>query len=182
MTPFYGMIQQFACNFAPTDYAFCDGEIMQIQQHQALYSLLGSQFGGDARTTFALPDLRGRVPMHPNLGAREVQGAQGGSETVAITLATMPPHYHKVNVSSASGIFRKPNNNKQERPTVFASVNPDIAEAYTTAPSNPSSLQDTSLQTLTASPASGGQAHNNMQPSCVINFCIALDGLYPQRS
>lgn len=182
MTPYFGMIQQFACNFAPADYAFCNGSLMQINQFQALYSLLGTQFGGDGRTNFALPNLCGRVPIHPNYQAGEHQGSFGGLENVFITNATMPAHSHKVNVSSLSGTLRKPNNNKQAKPAVFASVNPYGAEAYTKAPSNPSSLKDTSLQTLTASPASGGQAHNNMQPSCVINFCIALDGLYPQRS
>jgi len=104
--PFIGQISIFSFNFPPKGWAFCNGQLLPINQNQALFSLLGTMYGGDGRTTFALPDLRGRVPMH--FGSVHVQGERAGTEAATVTASTMPPHFHHVPATSAAGASDDP--------------------------------------------------------------------------
>jgi microcystin-dependent protein len=164
--PFLAEIRIVGFNFAPRGWAFCDGQILPINQNQSLYSLLGTTYGGDGRTTFALPDLRGRVPIHVGEGYRE--GQKGGSETVALTREQMPNHSHEAKASSDPASTPVPTGN------VLASSAP--GEFYHRA----SDLVP--LERGTIGTVGGGQGHNNMQPFLALNFCIALQGLFPSRN
>ena len=165
--PFVSEIRMFGFDFAPKDWAKCDGTLINISQNPALYSLLGNAFGGDGHTNFALPDLRGRVPVHSD-GSPYPRGVMAGQEVVTLTTAELPIHTHNVNVcsneagsQSAAGMYLGANN----------------AFAVYSAPQNLAALNNTSV-----SMEGGGQWHNNMQPSLVVNFCIALMGTYPSRN
>ncbi|WP_417412458.1 phage tail protein [Hoeflea sp.] len=167
--PFLAEIRMMGFNFAPRGWAFLDGQILPINQNQSLYSLLGSTYGGDGRTSFALPDLRSRAPVHRGVGF--ALGQKGGAETVTLTAAEISSHTHQVTASSASGNARAPTDG------LFAvETPPDLpyrdAEAATM----------TALRSGTVSNGGGGQAHNNMQPYLTITFCIALQGLFPSRN
>ena len=161
--PFLAEIRMVGFNFAPRGWAFCDGQILPINQNQSLYSLLGTTYGGDGRTSFALPDLRGRVPIHVGGGYQE--GQKGGAETVDLTFA-QTAHSHAVQASADNGDAPVPTNN------YLASANNLYRE--------PDNL--TQLRAETVSNTGGGQAHNNMQPYLAVNFCIALRGLFPSRN
>ena len=169
--PFLGQIEMFAFNFAPRGWAKCDGQILPINQNQSLYSLLGTTYGGDGRTSFGLPDLRGRAPMHegsPPGGASRSLGQKGGSETVALTTAEMPAHTHAAMASSSAG------DNPNPEGRVLAGTAP--GEVYR----DPVNLAD--LRSGTIANAGTGQVHENMQPYLAITFCIALQGLFPSRN
>lgn len=165
MDPFIGEIKILAFNWAPQGWALCDGSLLSIQQNAALYALLGTQYGGNGSTTFGLPDLRGRAPMHRATSAT-VLGTKGGAETVALDNAGMPAHTHTFAVSSAPGI-RSLNNGS----CVLASTANDFGA--------PSAL--VSLAASTCGPNGSGTPHNNMQPSLVVNYAIAVQGLFPPR-
>ena len=173
--PFIAEIRIFAGNFAPRGWAFCDGQLLPISQNTALFSLIGTTYGGDGRTTTALPNLEGRAPMHPGRGpgltSRRL-GERGGVETVTLTEAQMPNHNHslRANTVGRGGGSRSPGNNS------FANVQGGFA--YVTG--SDSNLVD--LSELTLPNTGGSQAHNNMQPFLTMNFIIALVGLYPSRS
>jgi len=171
--PFLGEIRMFGGNFAPRDWAFCDGQLLQINLNTALFSLLGTTYGGDGRTTFGLPDLRGRAPVHfgasSGSGASIPLGATGGSESVALTPSQLPLHGHTMEVSSDPATTGSPAGNfvaKQHRfgPAIHAEPN-DLIDLHSGA-----------LE------ATGGAAHENMQPYQVLNFIIALMGVFPSRS
>lgn len=166
--PFLAEIRMFGFNFAPRNWAWCDGQILPINQNQSLYSLLGTTFGGDGRTTFALPDLRGRVPMHP--GPSSSPGQNGGEESHTLTEAEVPEHGHTLNMSTASGDAPVTNDN------FLASFNngyvDDTVDAATLVP----------LREGSVSNAGSSAPLNNMQPSQVIAFAIALQGLFPSRN
>ncbi|MCM3570956.1 phage tail protein [Neobacillus mesonae] len=167
--PFIGEIRLFAFNFAPVGWAMCNGQLLPIAQNTALFALIGTTYGGDGRTTFALPDLRGRVAMHlnggnPNLSPRQ-QGEFGGSETHTLSVNEMPTHSH---VASAS---------QTEANTIFPTNN---IWAVTEQPAY-SQSQNTTLASSAIQPAGGNQAHNNLQPYLVLNYCIALQGIFPSR-
>ena len=162
--PFLAEIRIVGFNFAPRGWAFCDGQILPINQNQALYSLLGTTYGGDGRTTFALPDLRGRVPVHT--GESHQLGSKGGAETTTLTASEMPSHTHTIQASADPSTGQDPTN------TVLAKS----GQIYGAA----SNLVDMVSGTLTNS--GGGQAHQNMQPYLALNFCIALRGLFPSRN
>ena len=167
MEPFIGQIQPFGFNFAPRGWAFCNGQLLPIAQNQALFSLLGTIYGGDGRTTFALPDLRGRTPVHP--GANGVtQGQRSGEEAHFLTVAEIPSHVHTARASSAGGNNPNPANN------VLAAAAP--AEVYH-GNENP-----VAMRPGTVANAGGGQGHDNMQPYLTLNFCIALQGTFPSRN
>jgi microcystin-dependent protein len=167
---FIGEIRAFGFNWAPKGWALCDGSLLPVDQNQALYSLLNTTYGGSAPTTFALPNLMGRTPVCVGGGLNYVAGQQGGAETVALTTATTPTHTHQLMGVTKTGNARNPVGG-------LLSAAPDGHPAYG-APDN---------QTIGLNPASIGnagasQAHTNMQPSTVLNFCVSLGGIYPARS
>ncbi|UCH24902.1 MAG: phage tail protein [Trueperaceae bacterium] len=170
--PFIAEIRIFAGNFAPRNWAFCNGQLLPIAQNTALFSLIGTTYGGDGRTTTALPNLKGRAPMHPGRGpgltSRRL-GEKGGVEAVTLTEAQMPNHTHTMTASPNPGEEADPAGNSLAR-SVGGSV-------YSTNTTNLVSLASQPL------PATGGnQAHNNLQPFLVLNFIIALQGTFPSRS
>ena len=167
MEPLIGQIQAFGFNFAPRGWAKCEGQLLPINQNETLFSLLGTTYGGDGRTTFGLPDLRGRVPMHhgngPGLTPRPM-GQKSGEERHTLTIDQMPAHNHSLHGIKKAGESAGPE---------YGVVRDDYAPS--------SGTPDVSLGTNTAMPTGGGQSHNNMQPYLVVNYCIALVGLYPSR-
>ena len=169
--PFIAEIRIFAGNFAPRGWAFCNGQLLPISQNTALFSLIGTTYGGDGRTTTALPNLEGRAPMHPGRGpgltSRRL-GERGGVETVTLTEAQMPNHNHAVNASGRPVNAQNPTNL-----TYWGNGNSQYA---------PSSSNVVPMSGGMLADAGGSQAHNNMQPYIAINFIIALVGLYPSRS
>jgi microcystin-dependent protein len=161
--PFLAEIRMVGFNFAPRGWAFCDGQILPIDQNQALYSLLGTMYGGDGRTTFALPDLRGRVPIHTGSGFRE--GSKGGEEAHTLSVQEMPQHAHLQGSGDRATEQDPTNRVLASRPRRGLRI---YAEPSASIPSGAGSV-------------GGGQAHTNMQPYLVVNFCIALRGLFPSR-
>ncbi len=171
--PFIAEIRIFAGNFAPRSWAFCNGQLLPIAQNTALFSLIGTTYGGDGRTTTALPNLQGKAPMHPGRGpgltVRQL-GQTGGSETVSLTEAQMPSHNHSLLAANAPGTSFSPTATSYLARSVGGNVydsNDDSSNAL-----NADTLHNTG----------GSQAHNNMQPFLAINYIIALQGLYPSRS
>jgi len=169
--PFLSEIRIFAFNFAPQGWATCDGQILQVNQNQALYSLLGARYGGDGSTTFGLPNLNGRVPVAIGGAAGTVTGAQGsmGGEASHVLQATeVPVHTHAVNVSSTTA--------NQPLPTAHVLAAPATAIYAPDNPAKAALLDPSSVATV------GGAGHENRQPSLGLNFCIALMGIYPPRN
>lgn len=170
--PFLGQVMLVGFNFAPRGWAFCDGQILSIAQNTALFSLLGTTYGGDGRTTFALPDLRGRVPVHAGTGPGLPTirlGQRGGTADVALSTAQMPPHNHAGRAVNSEADAATPEGN------VLALATEDVL-AYSTA------TPDKSMDANSIANTGGGQSHNNMQPYLGMNYVIALVGLYPSRS
>lgn len=167
--PFLAEVRMVGFNFAPRGWAFCDGQILPINQNQSLYSLLGTTYGGDGRTSFALPDLRGRTPIHRGDG--HTLGQKGGAETVTLTAAEIAAHTHTAKAISAPG-----NNAFPDGRLLAAEALPEMAYR------DPEAASMTALRSGTITNAGGGQAHNNMQPYLVVDFCIALQGLFPSRN
>lgn len=171
--PFIAEIRIFAGNFAPRSWAFCNGQLLPIAQNTALFSLIGTTYGGDGRTTTALPNLQGKAPMHPGRGpgltVRQL-GQTGGSETVTLSEAQMPSHNHSLLASSAPGTSFSPTSTAYLARSVGGNV-------YDSNDNLDNALNNGTLENV-----GGGQAHNNMQPFLAINYIIALQGLYPSRS
>jgi microcystin-dependent protein len=171
--PFIGEIKFFSFSWPPKYWAPCNGALLPINQNQALFSLLGTTFGGNGVTTFALPDLRGRVPMHS--GSSTPQGVQGGLENVTLNTTQIPTHNHQVMASS------KTNGSQEEYANAviaLGAIGTTPANVY--APASVGALQP--LVANTVSSTGGTQPHTNLQPSLVGNFCIALQGIYPSRN
>jgi len=169
--PFLGCISIFGFNFAPRGWAQCNGQILPINQNQSLFSLLGTTYGGDGRTTFALPDMRSRAPMHAGNGAGLTSRSLGqelGAESVTLTEAQIPPHSHTANASDSDATSATPLANLAA-PTV-AAFNV-YGEPANLTPGAPDQLGQ-----------SGGQSHDNIQPCLALNFCIALTGIFPPRN
>jgi microcystin-dependent protein len=170
--PFVAEIRIFPFNFAPKGWAFCDGQILPLSQNTALFSLLGTTYGGDGKSNFALPDMQGNAPMHPGQGpglSLHDLGEVGGSETVTLLQSEMPSHPHTV--LSVPGNFAA--NTNVPNNTAFAKT----AQGNIYTPfANPGAL---SGQTI--APAGGDQPHNNMMPYITLSFCIALQGVFPAR-
>jgi microcystin-dependent protein len=160
--PYLSEIRVFSFGFPPKGWALCNGQLMPINQNQALFSLLGTTYGGDGRVNFALPDLQGRVPIHTGNG--HVLGERAGETTHTVTLGEMPAHNHTVTASGANGAISGPG--------VPAAVNNTYGGPTALVPLLPASL----------SSVGGSQAHNNMMPFVVLNFCIALQGIFPSRN
>lgn len=171
---FVGEIRIFAGNFAPNGWALCNGQLMLISQNTALFSLLGTMYGGDGRTTFALPNLMGRAPIGSGMGQgltpRSV-GQSGGSASVTLLNNEIPSHTHIPNVGSSAGSNADPTGGVW---TVPPGRRPPFAYG---GAENTVSMHPTAIQ-----PAGGSQPHNNMQPYLALNFIIALEGIYPARS
>ncbi|GAA3653789.1 tail fiber protein [Nocardioides ginsengisoli] len=163
--PFLSEIRLMSFNFPPKGWALCNGQLLPINQNQALFSLLGTTYGGNGQTNFALPDLRGRVPIH--FGNGYTLGQTGGAESVTINASTMPAHTHQVKVSTAAtGGTVAPANN------YLGGAN----NAYR------SSGATTTLLPETVGPVGGSQPHENRQPYLTISFCIALQGIFPSQT
>ena len=168
--PFLAEIRIVGFNFAPRGWAFCDGQLLPINQNQSLFSLLGTTYGGDGRTSFALPDLRGRTAIHAgnsNSGTSYRLGQRSGEETHTLTVSEMPTHDHLLMAASEPGNQLSPGGN------FFAKTSDDTY-------SDASNL--ISLDARTVSNAGGSQPHENRQPYIGLNFCIALQGLFPSRN
>jgi microcystin-dependent protein len=166
---FIGEVKMFAGNFAPRGWAFCEGQMMQISKYQSLYAILGTTYGGDGRTTFALPDLRGRVAIHPGTGpslSTKRLGQQGGAETVTLNTSQLPNHSHQFKTTTDQANSKNPTN---------ATLATSKTEIYSnnTASIN---MQDVIGKT------GGNQPHENMPPYTSINFIICLQGIFPSRN
>lgn len=172
--PFVAEIRIFAGNFAPRGWAFCDGQLLPVSQNTALFSLIGTTYGGDGRTTTALPDLQGRAPMHPGRGpgltSRRL-GEKVGAETVTLTEASLPSHSHSVRAATSAGNTATPSTTTALAPSGFDRL-------YQSNTTENKGDMDPSIVSATG----GSQSHENMQPYITMNFIIALVGLYPSRS
>jgi microcystin-dependent protein len=171
--PFCGEIQMVAFNFAPKDWAECNGAQIQTTQNPALYSLLGSQFGGNAQTYFMLPDLRGRTPIGPDPGSGIIQGTMGGVENAPVSTAMMGAHTHQANISQQDADTDSVGTTDGAR-----AFGRNAQSALYTNAKNLVPLKD---ETVTSFGSGTAPAHNNIQPTQVIKYVIALKGLYPQR-
>jgi microcystin-dependent protein len=178
VTPVLGQIMPFAGSQPPRGWAFCNGALLAIQPNQALFSLLGTFYGGNGVTTFALPDLRGRAILGSTGGGGEYPaGMVSGETTVTLTTAQMPNHNHQIQASSTNGTGRGASaTNNLFATNTLPPDNPTLI--FTTAGTNQVPL---SLSTNIVD-VGGGQPHNNMQPYLVINYLIAMQGIYPSRS
>ncbi len=159
--PFLSEIRIMSFGFAPQGWALCNGQLLPINQNQALFSLLGTTFGGDGRVNFALPDLRGRAPIH--VGSSHTNGERGGEQAHTISIAELPQHAHVMNGSSSNADVVSPTDN----------VVAQSSQLYGPA------AQLTALDSSTNGSTGGSQAHLNMQPFLTLSFCIALQGIFP---
>jgi microcystin-dependent protein len=169
--PFVAEIRIFGFNFAPTGWAFCNGQLMPLSQNTALFSLLGTTYGGDGKSTFALPNMQGKSPMNfgpSTTGTEYFLGQESGVEFVNLLESEMPHHNHGALVSGRTATARTPSN---QLPAVGSGV-----QVYGAFPGTQTNL---AFQALT--PAGGSLPHNNMMPYLTLNFCIALQGVFPPR-
>lgn len=166
--PFLGEIREFGFNFAPKGWAQCNGQLLPINQFTAVFSILGTTYGGDGRTNFALPDLRGRMPVHQSFDI--ALGQAGGVESVTLTASNLPPHGHNVMASADLASSVSPASN-------VMGAKPRFGVNVFAAASNLASLAPGAVHTTGSS-----QPHDNVQPSLVVNFCIALAGIFPSRN
>ena len=169
--PFVGEIRMFAGNFAPRGWAFCDGQLLAVSQNDALFSLFGTIYGGDGRTTFGLPELRGRIPIHagsgPGLSPRNL-GAKSGTEKEALTTAQLPSHSHAMRANTGLANQTSPAGHVLAQSST-------LNQYFETAPS-----VDLGASTVVA--IGGSQSHDNIQPFLCIHFIVALSGIYPSRN
>lgn len=170
--PFIAEIRIFGFNFAPRGWAYCDGALLPVAQNTALFSIIGTTYGGDGRTTTQLPNLQDRAAMHPGRGPGLTDrrlGEKVGVDTVTLTSAQMPDHTHSVNCQNATATAQTPTNNylatEAGPPTPFLDAQPNA------------DMSGSAIGSV-----GGGQAHTNLQPLLALNFCIALLGTYPSRS
>ncbi len=162
--PYVGEIRMFGGNFAPTGWATCDGQLLSIADNDTLFNLIGTTYGGDGQTTFALPDLRGRLPIHQGNGY--TQGQSGGEETVALTAGQLPSHTHALNGSTDAAAVRSLSGNVPATAT---------RQVYGTGTA-------TALSASALTAAGGSQPHDNNQPYLCVNFIISLFGVYPSQN
>jgi microcystin-dependent protein len=182
-SPYIGEIIMFGGNFAPRSYAFCDGSLLSISQFSALFSILGTTYGGDGETTFGLPDLRGRIPVHAGSGPGLTQrrpGQNGGAENTTLTINELPSHSH-AEVPGApelkGTVFETAPNTSNPTDASLASV-----MTYHTTDALDAEMQAGAVEHPASAASGGGQADNNMAPFQTINFVIALEGIFPSRN
>lgn len=177
--PFVAEIRAFPFNFPPQGWATCDGQLLPISQNTALFSLLGTTYGGDGKSTFALPNLQGSAGMQPGQGQglslRDL-GEQGGAETVTLLISEIPIHTHNYVASNSEGSAASPVGRKSARGVADSGGNASVIASYT---SNLTPVVQMDPNAL--APTGGTQPHNNMQPYLTLNYCIALQGIFPQR-
>jgi len=171
--PFLSEIKIFSCNFAPKGWALCNGQFLPINQNQALFSLLGTTYGGNGQTTFALPNLQGRVPLHDGNG--HTLGENAGEQAHTLTLSELPQHVHDFSA-----------NNAVVSATANATVGPPTNNYWANnghlAYSTGGGIGLGTMSPQAVSTVGGSQAHQNMQPYLVLNFCIALQGIFPSQN
>jgi len=170
-TPFIGNIIIFGGIFAPVGWAFCDGSLQSISENTALFNLIGTTYGGDGQSTFALPDLRGRIPVNQGQGnglSNYIIGQMAGTETVTLQSTQLPPHSHTELCNSGTADSTNPQNN-------FLGAQANLL-AY-----NPTPTAGSVMKSNAISNSPGGQPHNNIMPSLALNYIIALDGIYPPQ-
>lgn len=167
--PFLGQVSIFSFNFAPTGWAQCNGQLLPIAQDTALFSLLGTTYGGNGVNNFALPDLRGRLPMH--LGGGFVQGQAGGTESVTLSISEIPAHTHQANCNSAPTIL-----------TGALSPSGNYWAADTEGDSPYAATPNSQLGPAAIGSRGSSQPHDNLAPYTVLNFCMALAGIFPSRN
>lgn len=175
--PFVAEIRILACNFAPKGWAMCNGQILPISQNTALFSLLGTFYGGDGKSTFALPNLQGSAPMHQGDGpglSQHFLGEQSGVQHVTLITTEMPAHTHTVGCDSGTGSNSVPTSG------MWAATGRGRPQVYSS--NAPGSAGTVSMNPLALSVTGGSQPHNNMPPYLTLNFCIALQGIFPARS
>lgn len=172
MEPFVGQIQSFGFNFAPRGWAQCNGQLLPIAQNTALFSLLGTTYGGDGRTTFGLPDLRGRAPLHVGQGtglAKRDIGSKGGQENVTLSVGQMPNHTHAATVKASDQAANS------SKPTGNTLGSGNIYHA-------PPTKENLATDMVSIGATGSNEAHTNMPPYLTINWCICLIGLFPSRT
>lgn len=180
MDEYLAMVKMFAGNFAPKYYMFCSGQVLSISQNTALFSLLGTTYGGDGQTTFCLPDLRGRAPIGPGQGpglGNYNLGQKGGTESVTLIANQMPAHAHVFSASTNAGTGNTPGGSS------LLGAPPGIGTGPTAQPVNiyTGDSGGTAMSPTSIAPAGGSQPHENMQPYSAINFVITVAGIFPSR-
>lgn len=177
--PFVGEIRMFAGNFAPRGWAFCDGQLLAVSQNDALFSLYGTIYGGDGRTTFGLPDLRGRIPLHqgagPGLSQRRI-GSKSGAETETLTINQLASHTHDFFALTSPATSASPDGK------MIAKSEPDTGEPSTRPEMFEADFQDDQLTSGSISHTGGSRSHTNLMPTLCVNFICALFGIYPSRN
>jgi microcystin-dependent protein len=180
-SPFVAEITMFAFNFAPTGWAFCAGQLLPISQNTALFSLLGTMYGGDGKSNFALPNLQGNAAINMGQGpglSDYFEGETSGSPTVSLLVSEIPAHSHTMNATTNQGTTQTSAGNMLALAQGGTKQNSFNADIYSTVPNNAT----TGLSPLAIGVAGSGLPHNNMQPYLALNFCIALQGVFPARS
>lgn len=170
--PFIGEIRMFAGNFRPVGWEFCDGQLMPISENDALFTLIGTTYGGDGQETFALPNLQSRIPIHQGTGAgltQRILGDTGGTESVTLTVNQIPSHTHPMLVSQAPGTGTAPANNV-------------LASGSNVSIYRPATIPNQPMNALSVTPVGGSQPHENQQPYLVISFIISMFGIFPRFS
>jgi microcystin-dependent protein len=169
--PFLGEIKINAFNYPPQYWAYCNGQLLNISQNSALFSLLGTTFGGDGKTTFALPNLQGRTAVHPDPRVNFKQGTAGGAESVTLTTASISSHTHGLQAMNVAATDPSPVGKMLSQTPSSGAIH-----MYHAAGDAMTAMDSRALL-----PAGGSQPHANMQPYLALNFCIALVGIYPMR-
>lgn len=182
--PYIGEIRMFAGNYAPVDWAKCDGQALQISQYQTVYSIIGYMYGGDDRTTFNLPDLRGRTPLGARTGpglSTYVIGQTGGLSYVNLTQNNLPSHTHSMTADNANATAKSPSQDGASlnaKPNVLRGSSSQLKNSYAL----PNAGQQASMGNAAITTTGGGSPHQNRQPCMAINFIFCMNGVFPTRS